>query len=611
MANCGTTTRSNYQHRAAAWRACVVTAALGAVATGLLGSGVAAASAPVDADPRPWVSGAHTIQAFDLDAAVTERIEVATGQDGDHDGVEDRVYVRLVRPPTGAKVPLIIHASPYYAGGTNDWETGYFVPRGYAVAQVALRGTDLSTGCDDVGANLEVLGAKAVVDWANGRAKGFDADTGAPRPAKWSTGKVAMIGGSWDGTIANAVAATGVEGLETIVSVAAISSWYDYTRSNGVPFYAGYVKYLHEYVSNFDSPYCRALTGVLQEASDDASGSYNNWWAHRDYRIDASKITASVFVVHGLEDENVKTNQFGEWWDALAANHVQRKLFLHQGGHVDPYYEYGAAYTGPLLEWLDYYLQDLDNGIPGGPQAIIQREGGSWAADAVWPPADTAIQHMGFSRPLGRSVGALTIGATDTESAKSVRFTQTASHSADTVVANPTRTTGDRAVFLSNSLGTALRESGSATVTLRVKVDRAAAAFQARVVDYSHGSAYIVSRTLADLGHHKSLARKATLEPGKWYTLRWKINTDDRVFAAGDRLGLVITAEQHNPTAQYLPVTATIKLRGSRIDMPVSGDVSRLATAGESGPVLTTSISPAEPTNDVDEFIREFFEGTR
>ena len=48
-----------------------------------------------------------------------------------------------------------------------------------------------------------------------------------------------MIGGSWDGTIANAVAATGVEGLETIVPIAAISSWYDYTRGNGIPYYDG------------------------------------------------------------------------------------------------------------------------------------------------------------------------------------------------------------------------------------------------------------------------------------------------------------------------------------------------------------------------------------
>lgn len=44
-----------------------------------------------------------------------------------------------------------------------------------------------------------------------------------------------MIGKSWDGTIANGVAATGVKGLKTIVPIAAISSWYDYYFAQGAP----------------------------------------------------------------------------------------------------------------------------------------------------------------------------------------------------------------------------------------------------------------------------------------------------------------------------------------------------------------------------------------
>ena len=43
-----------------------------------------------------------------------------------------------------------------------------------------------------------------------------------------------MIGKSYDGTLANAVAATGVKGLETIVPISAIGSWYKYQRTNGV-----------------------------------------------------------------------------------------------------------------------------------------------------------------------------------------------------------------------------------------------------------------------------------------------------------------------------------------------------------------------------------------
>ena len=43
-----------------------------------------------------------------------------------------------------------------------------------------------------------------------------------------------MFGKSYDGTFANGVAATGVEGLTTIVPISAISEWYDYSRSNGL-----------------------------------------------------------------------------------------------------------------------------------------------------------------------------------------------------------------------------------------------------------------------------------------------------------------------------------------------------------------------------------------
>ena len=43
-----------------------------------------------------------------------------------------------------------------------------------------------------------------------------------------------MVGTSYNGTLPNQVATTGVEGLKTIIPVSAISSWYDYYRANGL-----------------------------------------------------------------------------------------------------------------------------------------------------------------------------------------------------------------------------------------------------------------------------------------------------------------------------------------------------------------------------------------
>ena len=57
---------------------------------------------------------------------------------------------------------------------------------------------------------------KSVVDWLNGRAKGFTTLTGIEevKATSWSTGKVGMIGTSYEGTLPLAAATTGVEGLE-------------------------------------------------------------------------------------------------------------------------------------------------------------------------------------------------------------------------------------------------------------------------------------------------------------------------------------------------------------------------------------------------------------
>ncbi|MBQ0957785.1 prolyl oligopeptidase family serine peptidase [Ideonella sp. 4Y11] len=565
------------------------------------------------ATDRPWVQGQRTVPFFAN--AIKETVLVDTGFDRDKDGVVDTIRVEVTRPDTapGVRLPLVIHASPYYFKNNRAaWEPAYFSTRGYAVATVALPGTDFSTGCDDVGGDYEVLGTKAVIDWANGRAVGRYLDGSTADATLWTNGQSGMIGVSWDGTIANAVAATGVEGLKTIVPVAAISSWYDYTRSHGIPYYTEHVQFLHEYVSNFDHPSCSALTPKLQTRSDDTSGSYNKWWAARDYRLDASKITASVFVVHGLTDENVKTGQFGLWWDELARHGVARRLFLHQGQHVEPYYSYGSSYTTPLLAWFDHYLQGLDNGIPTAPQAIIQRENGSWSTDATWPPEGTTMQTLKLSSPLARLAPALsTASATSGTAQRYLSFTQAAAYSSDSIVGNPTQVRGDRLVFLSSALGAPLRLAGTTTVTLRVKVDKPVAGLQARVVDYNGSSAYVVTRTMADVGHYKSLSVKKDLVPGEWYTLSWTLNTDDRIFATGHNLGIVFSAEQPNPLIGYQPVTVTVDTKKSSVTMPLLGSLSDLSAAKAVKPITTTTIESPRRQLSRDEFIREFIEGSR
>ena len=96
-----------------------------------------------------------------------------------------------------------------------------------------MNGTGNSTGCPMHGGPGDIESMKAVIDWLNGRRPGFDKDGNAVT-APWHNGKAAMIGKSYDGTLANGVAATGVEGLSTIVPISAISQWYEYSRTGGI-----------------------------------------------------------------------------------------------------------------------------------------------------------------------------------------------------------------------------------------------------------------------------------------------------------------------------------------------------------------------------------------
>jgi X-Pro dipeptidyl-peptidase len=199
----------------------------------------AAQAAPAPTGSQPVYSYAH---------AVRESVWVDTGLDSDRDGKNDRVAADVVRPcepaRQGRKVPVIMDASPYYSccgrGNEDQKKTydtrgrvsrmplfydNYFVPRGYAFVGVDLAGTNRSDGCVDVGGRSDIRSAKAVIDWLNGRARAYTSRRGGTAvKATWTNGRTGMIGKSWDGTIANGVAATGVKGLKTIVPIGAISS---------------------------------------------------------------------------------------------------------------------------------------------------------------------------------------------------------------------------------------------------------------------------------------------------------------------------------------------------------------------------------------------------
>lgn len=582
---------------------------------------------------------------YSYENAIRESVWVDTGLDGDRDGKTDRVAVDVVRPGEparqGRKIPVIMDASPYYSccgrGNESQLKTydangdvvqmplfydNYFVPRGYAFVGVDLAGTNRSDGCVDVGGRSDIQSAKAVVDWLNGRAKAYTTRTGAaPARATWTNGRTGMIGKSWDGTIANGVAATGVKGLKTIVPISAISSWYDYYFAQGAPLYDSGPDWLSDYV---DSPDARARCAAVQQKIVDGAPRTGDWtpfWTERDYVKDAAKVRASVFLVHGMQDLNVRTKNFGQWWSALAKNGVERKIWLSQTGHVDPFDYRRDAFVDTLHRWFDHELLGYDNGIDRAPMADIERHPDQWSTSSVWPPRSTRTATL---RPAqGALPGVGTLGLRKGSGTET--FTDDPKLSETDWAADIDRSTAAKAGFTTPPLTEDLRLSGSSTVTVTATPTTTTAHLSAVLVDlgpdtirdYAGGGegittltdrtcwgasttgdsscyrttraattdvgATVLSRGWADLGTAGSPHQGVPLTPGKAYTITLDLAATDHVVPAGHRLALIVAGTDRDlidPPSSTPTLTLDLARTSARLPLAGGAEAFARATAG-------------------------------
>ncbi|GGC96254.1 Xaa-Pro dipeptidyl-peptidase [Thalassobacillus devorans] len=574
----------------------------------------AAHAAPVHDTPATYntnieIEDGMTQPIYNMDDAIMEEVFIETSVDSDNNGELDRVNARIIRPgetENGLEVPAIYTMSPYNAGlnyplefydvdknlnavdhpgkplvtgaknaaGLPGYLDDYFVPRGYAYISADSIGTGGSNGCATTGDYQEVEGTKAVIDWLNGNAKGYSED-GEEVTADWSTGNVGMTGVSYNGTLPNAVATTGVEGLKTIVPIAAISDWYDYYRSNGAVIAPGGYQgedadVLAKAVLTRENPeLCASVMEELTEGQDRETGDYNEFWDERNYINDIKNVEASVLVVHGLNDWNVKTEQFAQWWDALEEHDVPRKMWLHQYGHSDPYYIRQDEWMTTLNKWFDYWLYEVDNRIMDEPMVDIQREDLSWKTMTNWPAEDAKDTKLHFRA--------------DKETLGSLSFSQVpnSDKTKDTIIDDPTRTVetlvedleGNQenlAVYLTEPLEEEMRLSGVPEVSLRAGLDAPTANLTALLVDYSGEETEIITRGWMDPQNINSDWKAKSLSPGKKYTFQWDLQPDDYIFKAGHQLGVVIISTDYDYTLRPEGgTTITIDPASSYIKLPL------------------------------------------
>jgi len=493
------------------------------------------------------------------------------------------LYMEVVHPTRNDKVvkaPVILTMSPYSALGRNE-DADRWVPRGYARAWVDVVGTGNSGGCFDYGGNREKETGYETVEWI--------ADQ------KWSTGKIGMIGSSYNGATATATAVTRPPHLTTIVPEAAVSRWYGYSYSGGIRYSLSNEFIGHEGPGSvtdlgFDKPLLfdfgyalpppvdpqdekwaervRSSVTPCDEIDHTTRGydldlpNYDKFWIERDYVKDAAKIKIPVLVAHNWGDWNVKQE---EGWNLFHALKNARQRVLYMGsrwhGHGAP----GGDYENFVDDWMDRYLMGKKNGIDKAPEIISQTADsdgpGKWlkgtpktrnvviyAQDFPFVPPGEYNWKLMPSKPQA-------FGATEPASFPSANA-NTESHANHHGPNNH-----DWRWFEGAMLRKDARVFGQIKVQIYSKADRKWITFVPSILDYDHdchttvgnqhvlkpecGTAPLVSTTrgFLDSRYRNGLARPQDVKAGSYFPITVPMKPIDYTFKKGHSIGLQIQTE--------------------------------------------------------------------
>ena len=553
--------------------------------------------------------------------------------DSDFDGSLDLVHADISRVPetntNNLKVPVVLEISPYYAGSTTvvsnwpvDHEIGQppasrnpsspatliptspqistahestWVPRGFAVMHAESLGSGLSEGCATSGGVNETLGGKAVIDWLAGRTKGY---TNILRTtevtADWWNGRAGMIGTSYNGTLPIAVATTGVQGLEAIIPISAISSWYDYYRANGMVRAPGGFQgededVLAEYVySQPNRLMCRPVIESLAASQDRVTGNYSPFWNERDYMKDVDNVHAATIVAHGNNDNNVMTKHASQFYEAIKARSVPHQLYWHQGGHG------GAPPLQMSNLWFTRYLWNVPGFVETRPRAWIVREG-----DAASNPTPYPEWPEGSDATVNLTAGAPAMGGLTFKLPQAGLETLTDNATITAATLTNAASSPNRLVFRTPPISSPIRLSGTPRVSLRLASSKAKANVTAMVVSYpATGNATIHARGWMDPENRTAVDVTEPVTPGTMYQLSFDLQPKDSVIAAGRRIGLVVMSSDNEYTIRPAPGTQlTLDLAASSITLPVVGGGPALAQAiGVTAPTIGYTLTPPSPT---------------
>ncbi len=326
------------------------------------------------------------------------------------------LHADVLRPAGLAEdveTPVVLTVSPYtsHSGGASAPDpmgeppserfydfldlTGA-LDEGYTYVMVDLPGTGGSGGCNDWGGPAEQGAVEAAVEWA------------ADQP--WSTGRVALLGKSYDAWTGLMGVSRRPEGLAAVIAMEPVFSGYSYLYNRGVRF-ANSVGTPVVFQANdlfpgslADSPDyqltgapltpCHALN-ILQQQDDVEESPF---WAERDLVPTSRGSRLPVLLTQGFLETNTKPDRAFDYWSGLRGAHNIGWFgqFDHVRGWETDAEGRSQAGRDPMVfarqveAFLDKHLRgERGRSVRAArPGVQVQDNLGRWRREAVWPPAD-------------------------------------------------------------------------------------------------------------------------------------------------------------------------------------------------------------------------------
>ena len=502
------------------------------------------------------------------------------------------IYLEVVHPTSrGAIVPApaILTISPYSALGRNG-DADHWVPQGYARMYADVVGTGNSGGCYDYGGLREQRTGHDIVEWVARQ--------------KWSTGKVGMLGGSYDGTTQLATAITKPKGLATIVPEAAISQWYGYAYSGGIRYTLTNEELGHQGPTavtdeGFDTPlgfdfgfampppidveneqWAERVASTIAPCDEiqhtehgyDLTPDYDAFWDERDYRPELRDVTIPVLVAANWGDWNVKQE---ESWFAYHSLVRSKQRVLYMGtrweGHGTPSTE---EYGKTLDAWFGRYLQGRRTGVEKLPSIVSQTSDSEKALtytpvreddvtavtlNLAYHPVVDAYQldpanggpHSSDPTPLSWQVTGTSTESRAGLGAESAVFPWGGTRGPAPA---PALSASARPAAYKTLLGPVMardvRIVGSPTLRLWSTTDRRWVTITPSLFDIGPGeqpgdpgNAVAITRGWLDTRYRDSLRQQSEVEPGTPFQSEVVLKPTDYTLRKGHRLALVVTSE--------------------------------------------------------------------